>query len=485
MLTAEFFIFAKKGNSTAVPTTAGLSIPIELKAPTDILNPEIILSELQLAYNYNYVHITQFGRYYHIINWRYENACWVALCKVDVLASYRAVIGATPQYILRASAEFDGAITDNAYPTKFAEHIYSSTLSGIMEDRNIVLGASIQSGYFIVGVIDKRGAFGAITYYVMHYEAFSTLMYSMFHDPAYTQVQDISLDLVKCLFNPFDYIVSVMWFPVSSGYIPARAGTWAVQVGYWEFTGVSALMLSDMGCAAQTFTLPAGAFGNHPQIARGAYLNSDGYRKYSMNFPPYGTIEIPADVALHGATLYECVDFITGKSTLTFFAGTGNNATTQPILTVNGEIGIPLQIAQMKPANMAGEVENFSTSMQMGGAGLMLSAFLPNSKIGGIIGNTIAAIGNTAMHENVQIKTSGSQGGFGGYYRFNTITAQAVSQLIVDEDNNVIGRPLCKVRRPDAIPGYMVVGTPVIAISGTAGEKDEILSYLSTGFYYE
>ncbi len=485
MLSAEFFIFAKKGNSTAIPSTAGLTIPIELKAPTDILNPEIILSELQLAYNYNYVYISQFGRYYHILNWRYESACWVAMCKVDVLASYRAIIGATPQYILRASAEFDGTISDNAYPTKFSEHIYSATVATLSEDRNIRLGQRISDGYFIVGVIDKRGAFGAITYYVMNYEQFSSFMYYMFHDASYTQVQDISMDLVKCLFNPFDYVVSVMWFPVSSGYIPARGGTWAVSVGYWDFSDVSALMLSDLGCAAQTFTLPAGTFGNHPQIARGAYLNSGEYRQYSMNFPPYGTIDIPADVALHGATIYECVDFITGKSTLTFFAGTGNNATTQPILTVNGEIGIPLQIAQIKPDSMAGNAASFADSMQMGVASLLAYGLLGDSKISRIVGNTASAIGGTKMHENAQIKTSGNQGGFGAYYRFTAITAQAVSQLIVDEDNNVIGRPLCKVRRPDAIPGYMIVGTPVIAISGTAGEKDEILSYLSTGFYYE
>ena len=483
MINAVFYTFAKKANSSAIPpANSGLSIPIEIKSATNMLSPEIVITQMSTVYLFNYVYIPTFARYYHIVDWRVENNLWIGICRVDVLATYRDTIGATSQYILRSSAEFDGTIVDTAYPTKYAENIYSTTVDTITQNRNIILGATVSSGYFVVGVIDRRGAFGCLTYYVLNTENFNSLMYTMFHDASYTQVQDISQDLVKCLFNPFDYIVSVLWFPVSSGYIPARGGTWSLQVGYWEFN-ISALMLSDTGCAAQTFTLPASTFGNHPQISRGAYLNGAPYRSYSMNFPPYGTIEIPPEIAMHGATLYESVDFITGKSTLTFFAGTGANATTEPILTVDGEIGIPLQIAQIKPADMAGEYEQFKVSMGTKLAG-MIADILPGD-IGGVIKNNIAGIGETKLHENVQIKTSGSQGGFGAYYRFQQITAQAVSQLIVDEDNNRLGRPLCKIRRPDAIPGYMAIGSPAIAITGTHEEQLEIIEHMRNGFYFE
>ena len=55
----------------------------------------------------------------------------------------------------------------------------------------------------------------------------------------------------------------------------------------------------------------------------------------------------------------------------------------------------------------------------------------------------------------------------------------------VDDDNSHNGRPLCQVKTPASLGGYMLIQDGDVAIDGTAAEADEIRTLLQSGFYYE
>ena len=57
--------------------------------------------------------------------------------------------------------------------------------------------------------------------------------------------------------------------------------------------------------------------------------------------------------------------------------------------------------------------------------------------------------------------------------------------LLVDEDNEDLGRPLCKKKVLSAIPGYQLIEHADIDIAGTSEENRMVKGYLEAGYFYE
>ena len=57
--------------------------------------------------------------------------------------------------------------------------------------------------------------------------------------------------------------------------------------------------------------------------------------------------------------------------------------------------------------------------------------------------------------------------------------------MLVDEDNENRGRPLCKVRTINTLSGYILVTDADIEIAAMEAEQQEIRSYMEGGFFYE
>ena len=56
---------------------------------------------------------------------------------------------------------------------------------------------------------------------------------------------------------------------------------------------------------------------------------------------------------------------------------------------------------------------------------------------------------------------------------------------VVDDDITQNGRPLCQLKTPASLGGYMKIQDGDVAIPGTAIEGKTIRDYLEGGFYYE
>lgn len=483
MFTALFYSFSKKPNSTKRPASSNVGIPvaIELKAPTDIMNPEITISGatgITNPYQWNYCYIQEFSRYYFISNWTWTPALWTASMHVDVLATYKAEIAVSSQYVLRAASEFDTYIEDTEYPTT---NVFTIGSNSVNTGRNMTF--QYQNGTFIVGIISKDAVFGSVQYYMMTGAAFATLRSRMFNDISWAgTVSDVSADLLKTIVNPFDYIVSVKWFPIPYSYLITLIAGGAVtdiSFGYWTVSGLSNVYRwghAALSVIQYAWEVPKSAFGTHPQAARGEYLNMSNYAEYTMNLAPYGTLKLPTALRVMGCVCKENIDLITGKSVLKFYIGDlGNNETVNCMLTVEAEMAVNIQIAQVR----SDALWNAGTSL----ADAIVDKFVPDGKIK----NIASGITGAAREQSVTIKTGGTNGGFEALAQFGGFNAALCHsfQSIADEYNAHLGRPLCKIRSISALSGYILCSDAEISITGTDSEAEQIINYLNTGFYYE
>ena len=154
----NLYSLEKRDNSTKRPTGNGTQYSCVMKHGCGILNPSISL-DLGLSQDpshYNYAYIPAFSRYYFIEEWYFEERLWTAQLRVDVLATYKTQIGNASLYVMRSSAESNGAIIDTLYPARTGCSFASDTKTNPW-----------QTSSFVVGVITQNASFGSLSYYLM------------------------------------------------------------------------------------------------------------------------------------------------------------------------------------------------------------------------------------------------------------------------------------------------------------------------------
>ena len=211
MIDVILYSFAKEADSTAIPKPAnGVTYACELKDVCSILSPSLVFHMVDgwTPAQINYIHIPIWSRYY-FASWTWQDGLWIADCAVDVLASWRTEIGNSTQYVLRSASEYDEFVPDGFYSVK----------AGITMDRTVASfpwTSNRIDGTYVLGVINgDDNARGGTSYYVLTQSYMAVLRYALFINTDYLQIpsSEISSELAKTLFNPFQYIVSCKWFP--------------------------------------------------------------------------------------------------------------------------------------------------------------------------------------------------------------------------------------------------------------------------------
>lgn len=457
-ITVQFGNVAKKNNSTYTGTfTASLSCI--LKENCSILNPSLFV-DIGNPSIYNYCYISDFGRSYYVNDWTYERGKWLAQCSVDVMATYKTQIGASSQYILRASNDSDGSILDTMYPTK----------NVISESSDYIPNPWSLSGVYIVGIVSKSATTGAVTYYAFSASGMSSLCSYLFGTSLYntTQItQDISLETWKSLYNPFQYVVSCMFIPMN---VSANlTGNVPVKVGYWDLP-ITASEVSTTLPVSGDFTIPWS--GSHPDAARGNYVYCNPYTQIDFTFQPFGFVQLPPDIvyARGGIECHIDVDIISGEGTL--YIGSNQD----PYIVLKAQIGVPVKLAQMST-----DVLGTATIAISGVAGTVSQAL--SGDIAGAIASGASAIDSTVRSQVPRLATTGGQGGRSAYVR----NPRAVFRYfkLVDDDNARLGRPLCQHRQISTLGGYMLCENAAVDIPGTMEESQRVQAIMNGGFYYE
>lgn len=104
--------------------TSGGTYSCSLKDTTSILNPVLIIRTSDPVYNYNYLYIQEFGRYYFINDIKsVNNNVWEISAHVDVLETYKTAILANSAVIRRQTNKYNTYLNDPEWKTYAYEQI--------------------------------------------------------------------------------------------------------------------------------------------------------------------------------------------------------------------------------------------------------------------------------------------------------------------------------------------------------------------------
>ena len=488
--------FDKKENSTKRPDSNTLTLGIQgiLKEPCSIMNPVVKIERLAsdaMPFDYTYAKWVEADRYYFIEDWVWQDGLWEVHLKEDVLATFKTDIGAETEYVLRtdSTTDFNSNITDTTYPTTtdyekritFAQNVFTSDLT---------------VGCYIVGIISggSSDAVGAITYFAMDSSEFGDLKQTLFSDTnleimgiidagGATIVQDLSQEVLKTLYNPYQYIASCMWFPFPKTAILDKTDVSAIKIGWWEYN------LEGSRLYAQTIEFGESVgITAHPQSAtRGNYLNYSPYTRRSL-IGRFGTVAIDNSFFTdsNAIGIGYSVDLITGhcRTTIEVRYYIDQNLHTDPIAERSFLLGVPIQIAQVGTDYLGTAVSAIgAVSSGIGGAVAGFASGGIVGAIGGAIASSANGIYNTINSAMPQVETSGANGSFIS----PAVQTELIEQYytIVDEDIHHRGRPLCELKQLNTLSGFILCAEGELDISCYDNERKEIVRYLTTGFFWE
>ena len=469
--TVTFYNFAKRNNSTKRPgsETTHTSYTCRVLNGTGIINPKIEL-DIGLTGNpqaFNYCYIPDFERYYFIREWNFDRGLWIGSLAVDALATYKTEIGGSNLYVLRAAGAYDGNVIDNFYPCK-TNCSYHTDL----------LNVPYTTGCYVLGIVSKLGAYGSIAYYVMDSANMARFVQALMSDIVGEgsnplngfSMNDASLALQTSLVDPIQYIKSVMWCPFNMSDLTYTAAT-QLDVFKWTLSNVSCGMLYGKTLSkTYSFTLT-----KHPDTdTRGNYVNTKPYTNITLNFPPFGNIEIDttATASANALNLELDYDIFTGSGQLRVLC---NGIVLNQI---NTQLGVPVQISQVTRDYLGA-----AQSVVSGVGSVVSGALTGGAGLAAGITNGINALGNAAAS---MIPRANSIGGVGNYSVLN-YQPRLDYQFFrpVDDDITHNGRPLCKVVQINQLAGYILVQDGDVITDGTSMEAEQIRTYLESGFYYE
>jgi hypothetical protein len=465
---AIFYQFAKRTNSTKLPS-GGQEFGIDLKAPCNIIDPEIKIATQSDPTGYNYCYLPTFSRYYWVKNWTYSDGLWKASLTVDTLASYRDQIGYSTEYVVRSSAKYNGTISDGLYPATAEVRSVTSAFQGGFSE-------TISGGFFVIGFIAKAAnSIGAITYVVMTPGNAKKLSAKLLTDVSYLSIDnaEISDSLTKVLFNPYQYIVSCNYFPFDVAKLTAHLPLVSkVDVGWWSVDVPCWILGADNNNLTKSVSV---GIPKHPQAAsRGGYCNASPYTDYTIFLQPFGVIPLDAS-KLWGAntlSIQYVVDLFTGDSILRILTNTN-----QLVYETTAKIGVSIQLS-----NIAFDIPSGSGGLLQTGIAAAFGG-LQAAFSGGSISDVGNGILNAAQATNADVA---SKGATGSTIAFDTVPyIVARFKILVDDNNEHHGRPLCQKVQLFSIPGFIMVDDPDIALPATAAEIDSVKSYMKNGFFLE
>lgn len=412
------FSFTKRNNSTARPdNSTGHTLSGVLKQPCSILNPVLILVDWN--FDYNYVYIEQFDRYYYVTDITVLDATRVEVnCRVDVLNSYRGTILNTECYVSRSATQRNTRIPDIFYPT----------LSGSSQLIASAEFIQMNTPCFIIGVIGAMGngsLTGAVDYYYISETDLASIMSNIF-DSTHYEGGELTDDVVKTFFNPGQYIVTCMYMP----FLSASGGSDEIKLGWWN-TGVNGTKASIRTTLDDiTLTIPRiNDDNNH-------YQNYEPWSKYRLYIPYIGYTDISANM-LYGCTSITISSQVDTATGVLMCKVSGSNG--KKICVLEGKCCADIPLAQtVATVN--------STGSLIGSIGGFLAKGLGSQMLseGVNFGGAVQDFGDALLANTSQVSIQGSMGAISERF-FETncfLVCDYASQA--DKSQSIFGNPLCK-----------------------------------------
>lgn len=465
-MTLKTWSFSKKKNSTARPVGSSRDYTVYMKENTSIERPVFIIgSGIDAGINY-----CQFsGNYYFIDDIELLSKDQVALhCSIDVLATHKIAIGNYTGFVKRSSNTSDAYLYDDAISVD--QHIVSETMA------TTDIFTADQDGCFIVRCVSPSSdSPTGIASFVMSHREIGILLDFITDDDNAAFADIIDDAVTKAFFNPFQYILSIMWFPISRNSISGQDAT--LRLGWWDVP-----YESTPGSTSWKELTGTGIYQNVAVSKPTRYYTND-FRANSKQFtevkayiPGLGVVDIPP-IALEANLHAEVsLDFVTGQLIVAFY-----DRGSQGGVTVNrdcfgsfsSQLGVPIQCGQ------TGTLETAAAFNSWGIAGEAIRIPVQAVSLMGKL------VGGILRDHNGESHVYGSTG--------NMVQVMSHPRLIMyqraygcaDAPNAVYGRPLCRNRQLSTIPGFIQCEAASISLAAPDTETEEVNNYLNSGFYYE
>lgn len=451
-----FYNFTKRKNSTARPG-GGVSLNCQLKQDTSIGNPVFIINGWNAAYNYAYV--PTWGRYYFVTDATYLTGQRVeAACSVDVLATYKSNIQGYTGFVERAASQFNVFVTDS---------LVSNTLDIVQQNHQTSEFPDPfdrHPGTYMMRVVNRKGSSTGICTYAMTVGQLSSFMDAMFSDGTFGD--SLSDEVTKTFFNPFQYIVSLMWVPVKTSSI--NGNDEEIYFGWWN-SKVKAKKVSDEYSGGITSII------NPVKIPENKYADFRRYHpafsQYYVYLPCIGSVPISGSDIENGLVITLTIDIITGNAEYHLQEAGESSGVGTLIATYMCQMGVPVQIGQL----------NSMLNGAISGVGGVIGKALTGN-IGGAIATGVSAVQDT-MSPTPSI--NGTQGSKYMITALGRVDVTCLNYGTCDRPETVAGRPLYKNIRLGNLYGYIKCGAASVPIPGYDAEKDAVNNYLNSGFYLE
>ena len=477
----------KKHNSTEVPTMTGTgtkTLTCMLKEGSSIINPVLIFERANVGHTYNYVYISDFGRYYFVNDIVYENARIYYYCSVDVLATYKSTIGSSTAYVLRAAHAYNEYVIDNYYPvtTRIRQN------SEFLGTPWLEYGSS--RGIWVVGVVNGvSGSASGVTYYACTRSTFEDFMRYMMSpnfvaDQLGITVTEASTNPQwRTMIDPISYITQCVWLPISYSTgdpLDPRFTEEAMCIGTAQRAELQAGNISH-STAGRTPVQYQPTPMPHPQSNdRGEFLNSPGFTDCRLVIPPFGAFELNA-LEINQYDRFQvnveldCTNGV-GKLVVYGYEGTGmEEQLVSVLLTAQAQVGVPLPITQIITPGLS--------PIQVGMQAIGTAAAAASGNVMGAIAGGASMIESYYASKIPHPSVVGSRGTIAGIH--GNAYFEYVWKYVADDDNADHGKPLCEDYQLSTLPGYQLILEPHIHTTGTSEEDDQINSYLASGYFYE
>lgn len=450
----ETWVFSKRTNSTARPASAGRVYNVYMKENTSREKPVFILGT-GIDVNINYCQWS--GHYYFIDDIVLISKDQVELhCTLDVLATHKDAIGAYTCHIDRSASTHNAYLIDDALSA--TQNLVSETLAATD------LFNFDATGCYIVRTVSPGSSVTGITSWVMSESDLDTLLDFITTDSNFPDV--LTDSIVKSFFNPFQYILSIRWFPIAKNDIAGSSET--LNLGWWSvgtFKKLASALFYDNVVANKPTNYYAGDFR--------AYTPS--YTRLLADIPVIGTVELDPLLLDGTIRVRVCIDWITGEMRLTF----GREGTQSEIVTMTdsfasytGMIGINITVGQSD--SMGGQILSAGQGM-----GVLEAA------ASGIVGGVADIISGIRNVLNPTTSVIGSSGNKASIISNPRLLLYIRNYGCGEFPNVVYGRPLRANRQISTLSGYVKCNSASISLAAPDTEIAAVNNYLNGGFYYE
>lgn len=450
-------------------TIPGHVVPLNENANTLSANADSISINYDIStsgdipLNYTYAYIDHLKKYYFV------NAPVILTDGTiqydlieDVLATHKTAIGSTVAQISYSSTGYDIWKADTRLPVKVTKTITKSSGSA---------GVFNGTGTYILGVSNVDAGTSAVCYYAMSQAELQAFMTEVATDTNMkTAVQNYCADL-------WDAIISCTWVPFSSSEIPGASDTIKVANYTCTATGRKISNPPTRGSSV-TLSIPwtySDFRRNPPYTTLSAWIPGFGYTTLNAG-------DLVSDTSLKFDFM---IDGVTGDVCCNIIDAVNSNILQS--ISYNAGVSVPLSRYTMDVQGIITSTTNvLGNATDTVIAGGLLN---PAGVASGVI-STLGAATSLAIAANTRdVSIKGTSGGRAIIAEGIDVELYAFSVNTEDPDDaNYIarwGRPVGVTHAINNHSGYVQCDGASVAIAGDTMERDEINSYLNSGFYYE